>query len=80
MINNWERWGPISGLLLCITWAPMAIAIPRLPDLGSAHQVQAFWGDNQALMQGIIISTSVGFLFLLAFLGALIERLRVDAV
>ena len=51
----------------------MAIAIPRLPDLGSAHEVQAFWGDNQGLMHGIIISTSVGFLFLLAFLGVLIE-------
>jgi hypothetical protein len=24
-------------LLLCATWAPMAIVIPMLPDLGSAE-------------------------------------------
>ena len=76
MIGRWERWGPISGLLLCITWAPMAFAIPTLPDLGSAQRVQAFWLDNQELMQGVILSVSVGFIFLLGFLGALVERLR----
>jgi hypothetical protein len=76
VIGRWERWGPISGLLLCITWAPMAFAIPRLPDLGSAQRVEAFWRDNQELMQGVILSVSVGFLFLLGFLGALVERLR----
>jgi hypothetical protein len=75
MIGRWQRWGPISGLLLCVTWAPMAIAIPRLPDLGSAPEVEAFWRENQGVMQGIVLSVSVGFLFLLAFLGALIERL-----
>jgi hypothetical protein len=32
MIGLWERRRPISGLLLCITWAAMAIAIPT--DLG----------------------------------------------
>ena len=54
----------------------MAIAIPRLPDLGSAARVEAFWRANQQLMQGVILSTSVGFLFLLLFLGALVELLR----
>jgi hypothetical protein len=76
VIGRWERWGPISGLLLCVTWAPMAIAIPRLPDLGSPQTIEEFWRDNQALMQGVILSVSVGFLFLLAFLGALVDRLR----
>ena len=76
MTRHWQRWGPISGLLLCITWSPMAIAIPRLPDLGSAARVEAFWRANQQLMQGVILSTSVGFLFLLLFLGALVELLR----
>jgi hypothetical protein len=42
MIGRWERWGPINGLLLCLTWAPMAVAIPRLPDLGSAQRVEIF--------------------------------------
>jgi hypothetical protein len=76
MIGRWERWGPTNGLLLCITWAPMAVAIPRLPDLGSAQRVEIFWRDNQLLMQGVILSVSVGFIFLLGFLGALVERLR----
>jgi hypothetical protein len=76
MIARWDRWGPLSGVLMCITWAPMAIAIPRLPDLGSAHDVQGFWRTNQGLMQGVILSVSVGFLFLLVFLGALVELVR----
>lgn len=76
MIGRWERWGPISGLLLCVMWAPMAVAIPRLPDLGSAQRVEVFWSDNLALMQGVILSVSIGYLFLLGFLGALVERLR----
>jgi hypothetical protein len=76
MIARWERWGPISGFLLCIMWAPMAIAIPRLPDLGSAQTVETFWRTNQELMQGVILAVSVGFLFLLVFLGALVELVR----
>jgi hypothetical protein len=81
VIGRWERWGPISGLLLCLTWAPMAVAIPRLPDLGSAQRIELFWRDNQTLMQGVILSVSIGFIFFLGFLGALVERLRslVDA-
>ena len=79
MTRRWEQWGPISGLLLCLAWAPMALALPRLPDLGSARDVEAFWRANQHLMQGVILSTSVGFLFLLLFLGALVELLRAAA-
>ena len=48
-----------------------------MPDLGSAQRVEAFWRANQQLMQGVILSTSVGFLFLLLFLGALVELLRI---
>ena len=80
MISRWNRWGPLGGLLLCITWSPMAIAIPRLPDLDSARDVQAFWRSNQELMQGVILSVSVGFLFLLVFLGALVELVRTPLV
>jgi hypothetical protein len=76
MMARWDRWGPLSGLLMCVTWAPMAIAIPRLPDLDSADEVQEFWRTNQGLMQGVILSVSVGFLFLLVFLGALVEFVR----
>jgi hypothetical protein len=63
-------------VLLCISWAPMAIIIPQLPDLGSAAEVEAFWQENLGLMQGVILSVSVGFLFLLVFLGGLAERMR----
>lgn len=76
MMGRWERWGPLSGILLCIAWAPMVIVIPRLPDLGSPQNVQAFWRTNQELMQGVTLSVSVGFLFLLVFLGALVELVR----
>ena len=76
MMARWDRWGPLAGVLMCVTWAPMAIAIPRLPDLGSAHVVQEFWRANQGLMQGVILSVSVGFMFLLVFLGALVELIR----
>lgn len=79
MMSRWDRWGPLSGLLLCVAWAPMAFAIPRLPDLDSSHDVQQFWRSNQQLMQVVILSVSVGFLFLLLFLGALIELVRTAA-
>jgi hypothetical protein len=78
-VRHWNRWGPLSGLLLCVTWAPMAMAIPRLPDLDSSHDVQAFWRTNQQLMQPVILSVSVGFLFFLVFLGALTELIRTAA-
>ena len=76
MIGRWQRWGPISGLLACLAWSPMAIAIPRLPDLASAHRVEIFWRANQELMQAVILSVSVGYLFLLVFVGALVELVR----
>lgn len=78
MMTRWDRWGPLAGILMCVTWAPMAIAIPRLPNLGSAHDIQAFWRANQGLMQGVILSVSIGFLFLLVFLGALVELIRTE--
>ncbi|HVH21083.1 MAG TPA: hypothetical protein VNA11_01375 [Pseudonocardia sp.] len=73
-----SRWGPISGVLLCLSWAPMVLAVPRLPALGSAAEVEAFWRTNTGLLQATILSVSVGFLFLLDFLGALAERLHAE--
>lgn len=70
------NWSAISGVLLCISWAPMAIAIPRLPDLDSTAEVDRFWEDNLALMQAVIASVSIGFVFLLVFLGGVAEWLR----
>jgi hypothetical protein len=49
----------------------MAIVIPRLPDLGSAQEVEAFWRANQELMHGVILSASMGYLTApAAFAGA----------
>jgi hypothetical protein len=70
------NWSAISGVLLCISWAPMAIAIPRLPDLDSMAEVNRFWEDNFLLMQAVIASVSIGFMFLLVFLGGVAEWLR----
>jgi hypothetical protein len=70
------NWGAISGVLLCVAWAPTAIAIPRLPDLDSNAEVNAFWDANLTLLKAVIASVSVGFLFLLVFVGDLAEWLR----
>jgi hypothetical protein len=70
-----SRWGAVSGVLLVLFWSPMAVAIPILPDLDSATEVTTFWRHNMSLMQMIVCSVSVGFLFLLFFLGALVHYL-----
>jgi hypothetical protein len=54
----------------------MAIAIPRLPDLDSMSEVNEFWEASFTLMQAVIASVSIGYLFLLVFLGGLAEWLR----
>jgi hypothetical protein len=73
--GNRSRWGPVSGVLLGLSWAAMAVTVPLLPELGSAAEIEAFWRANTGLMQATILSVSVGFLFLLDFLGALVDRL-----
>lgn len=73
------RWGPWSGVLLCLTWAPMTLVVPRFPDLGSAATVAGWWSADLPLMQAVVLSVSVGYLFLLLFLGALAQRLFADA-
>lgn len=65
------RSAPISGLLLALCWAPMAVAIPMLPDLGSVAETERFWEENLGLMQGVICSAGVGYFFLLVFLSRL---------
>jgi hypothetical protein len=61
---------------MCVAWALTIVVIPRLPDLGSTKDVEAFWDENQRLMQVVIRAASVGYLFLLGFLGGLLGRLR----
>jgi hypothetical protein len=63
-----SRWGAVSGVLLVLLWSPMAVAIPILPDLPSATEVTTFWRHNMSLMQMIVCSVTVGFLFLLSLI------------
>lgn len=72
------RCGPTAGLLLCLLWAPMALAVPEFPDLGSEGVVIDFWSNDLDLMRAVVLSVSVGYLFLLVFLGALAARLGAD--
>jgi hypothetical protein len=72
------RAGPSAGFLLCLLWAPMALAVPGFPDLGSVEAVAGFWSTDLALMQAVVLSVSVGYLPLLVFLGALAARLGAD--
>ena len=76
MISRWNRWGPLGGLLLCIAWSPMAIAIPGCPISTPRAMCKRSGARIKELMQGVILSVSVGFLFLLVFLGALAELVR----
>lgn len=69
------RWGPWAGVLLCLTWAPMALVLPRFPDLRSADVVVTYWAADLGVMQAVALSVGVGYLFLLVFLGALADRL-----
>ena len=58
--------GPGQWPTSLLTWAPMAIAIPGcLIWVGAT--VETFWRSNSELMQGVILSVSVGYLFLLLF-------------
>lgn len=71
-----SRLGPASGVLLCVLWTPMLLVVPRLPDLGSSTEIDRFYRENGELLKVVLLFVSIGFLFLLCFLGALVERLR----
>jgi hypothetical protein len=52
--------------------------VPGFPDLRSEEVVIGFWSTDLDLMRAVVLSVSVGYLFLLVFLGALAARLGVD--
>ena len=68
LTERWSRWAPMSGILMCVAWSPMLVVIPRLPDLGSRGDVEAFWDENVRLMKFVVLAAAVGYLFLLGFL------------
>jgi hypothetical protein len=69
-------WGAASGLILCLLWAPMGFIMPRLPDLGSAAEIERFYHHQAATLKVVLLLVSVGFFFLLCFLGTVMARLR----
>ncbi len=72
---NGRRWGALCGIALALSWSPIALVLLRFPDLGSPLRVESFWHTHGSLMQAVIFSVSVGFLFLMGFVGALVEHL-----
>jgi hypothetical protein len=68
------RWGPYSGVIFCLLWAPMAIVIPRLPDLGSPSLIEDFHRSEGGLLKVVILLVSVGFFFFPYFFAALTNR------
>lgn len=76
MTARWSRWGATSGLVACLLWAPIALIVPQLPDLGSSAAIEHFYRSHEDLLKVLILLVSCGFFFLLCFLGALVERLR----
>jgi hypothetical protein len=71
-----RRVGALAGITMALLWAPMAVVIPVLPDLGSASEIERFYGRHAETMKVILASVSVGFTAFLVFLGALVEELR----
>jgi hypothetical protein len=72
----WLRRGGASGLIFCFLWAPFALVLPLLPNLGSASEIEHFYRSHEALLTAVISLLIVAFVFFLGFLGALIEWLR----
>lgn len=69
-------WGALCGVVLAVLWAPMGMVVWQLPDLRSAAEIDRFYRGQGDLLKVAVALASVGFFFLLGFLGALVERLR----
>jgi len=54
----------------------MAVVVPQLPNLGSAAEIDSFYADHAGAMKLILFSVSIGFVFFLFFLSAVVEHLR----
>jgi hypothetical protein len=75
MTDRWTRLGAICGLLLAVSWAPMAIVVGALPELDSADETERFLAAHGDALKLVIGFASLGFLFFLGYLGSLVERL-----
>ena len=70
------RWGAASGMIFCLLWAPLALVLPLLPNLGSSAEIDHFYSSHKDLLRVVVLLLSLAFFFFLGFLGALVEWLR----
>jgi hypothetical protein len=63
-------------VLLFVLWAPMALVLLKLPDLGTSSEVERFYDSHRDLTRIVSLLVSAGFFLFLCFLGTLVERLR----
>jgi hypothetical protein len=76
MSHPWLGWGAAGGLMFCLCWAPFALVLPLLPNLGSAAEIQEFHRSHESLLTAVLLGLVVASFFFLVFLGALVEWLR----
>jgi hypothetical protein len=71
-----SRWAAASGVVFFALWAPLGLVVLQAPDLGSSAEISGFYTEHGGLLEVVAVLVSVGFLFLLCFLGALVDELR----
>jgi hypothetical protein len=71
-----SRWAAASGVVFFLLWAPMGLVVLQAPDLGSSAEIRGFYASHGGLVEVVALLVGVGFLFLLYFLGALLDELR----
>jgi hypothetical protein len=59
--------GRRQRLDLCLLWAPMGLIVPKLPDLGSAAEIERFYHHQDGRLKVVLFLVSVGFSFSSAF-------------
>jgi hypothetical protein len=74
--GRWLGCGAASGAIFCLLWAPVALILPLLPDLGSSAEIRDFYRSHEDLLRAVVLLLSVAFFFFLCFLGTLVEWLR----
>lgn len=72
MTGRSSRWGSASGVLLFVLWAPMALVLLKLPDLGTSSEVERFYDSHRDLTRVVSLLVSMGFFLFLCFLGTLV--------
>jgi len=78
MKQLWERWAPLTGVLaVACSFVGIMVALNQPQDKDSNAKIVAYFANHSHRVHGLIgfFVFIAGLLFLLAFLGALRERL-----